>query len=202
MEPWVQTIINAAVLITAVTVILAGIVALWKKVLRPGARLITSIDEMLPLLRELTNEFKNTPHAFAILDDIIAQFRTDSGSSLRDVVDRLEQAAITNREAVERAAVATQSTEQILAVALETVRQLAQQDREKIDRLIILLDRLTIKVDTTSATTSRLEQTGINVASELAASHSEPKRDAIPKKQLDRIETNTMDIKAHVEDKL
>lgn len=166
-----QNLINTAVLITAVTVILAGIVALWKKILRPGARLVTSVEEMLPLLRELTTEFKNTPHAFAILDDIIAQFRTDSGSSLRDVVDRLESAATVNREAVERAAIATQSTEHVLAVALETVRQLAQQDREKIDRLIILLDRLTIKVDHTSATTSRLEQTGIDVASDLAASH-------------------------------
>lgn len=171
MPVWIQNILIAAGLIAAVSTIAAGLVAFWKKVLKPGAKLVTTVDEMLPLLKELTAEFKNTPHAFAVLDDIVAQFRTDSGSSLRDVVNALQTDATAIRAGVERAEIATQSTERVLAVALETVRQLAQQDRDKIDRLIILLDRLTIKVDAGSATSARIEKSGIEVAMDLSAAH-------------------------------
>jgi hypothetical protein len=129
MPLWFQVILASAALVTALGV-------LWKKVLKPILRAIHLAEEMLPLLKTLTAEFKDTPHAFKILDQIIGEFRTDSGSSLRDVVDRLESAA------QENAAIADG-----LRVSLETDRRLSERDREDVGQLRMLLDRLSVKID-------------------------------------------------------
>lgn len=150
---WVQMVLGASALILAIGVI-------WGKVIRPAAKLITTTEEMLPLLRELTTEFKNSPHAFAVLDEIVAQFRTDSGSSLRDAVNRLDAAAVESKAAAES-----------LKIGVETVRQLAELDRAQIQRLIILLDRLAIRVDAGTAASTRIEQHAVGVAEDLAAAH-------------------------------
>lgn len=105
------------------------------------------------MMRELTAAFRGTPHAFDVLDEIVAQFRTDSGSSLRDVVNRLEQGTLT------------------LQQGAETVKQLAEQDREHLQRLIILLDRLTVRVDDSSARGARMELAAGVVAKDLADAH-------------------------------
>lgn len=146
MPVWTQYILGIAGLLIAIGVI-------WTKAIRPAAKLVTSAEEMLPMMRELTAAFRGTPHAFDVLDEIVAQFRTDSGSSLRDVVNRLEQGTLSLRQGA------------------ETVKQLAEQDREHLQRLIILLDRLTIRVDASSATGLRIEQAAGVVADDLAEAH-------------------------------
>jgi hypothetical protein len=151
MPAWVQVI-------GAITALLALLAALWSKVLRPGAGLITSTEEMLPLLRELTSVFRDSPGVFHVLNQIAAQFRTDSGSSLRDVVNRLEAAAVENRNAGEA-----------LKVGVEASRLLSERDRQQLDRLIVLLDRLTIRVDALAVSGVLLAEDRANVASDLVA---------------------------------
>lgn len=146
MPLWLQVILGASALVVAIH-------TLWTRLLKPTAKLITTTEEMLPLLRELTDTFHGTPHAFDVLDQIVAQFRTDSGSSLRDVVNRLEEGA------------------NVLKLGLETAKQLAEQDRAQLQKLIVLLDRVTIKVDAASAATTRIESAALSVADDLAAAH-------------------------------
>lgn len=153
MPTWAQVLIAAAAVVTAIGV-------LWSKVLRPGMKAASAAEEMLPLLRDLTRVFRGTPGVFEVLDQIVAQFRTDSGSSLRDVVNRLEVAADDSREAGET-----------LKVGVEAARILADRDRQQLDRLIILIDRLTIRVDLISASGQRIEAANSAVADDLAAAH-------------------------------
>ena len=65
IHPWVQYVLWAAAFVAAIAVI-------WAKVFRPMMNLVS---------------------AAAVLQEIVKQFRTDSGSSLRDVVNRLEESA-------------------------------------------------------------------------------------------------------------
>lgn len=146
MPVWTQYILGIAGLLIAIGVI-------WTKAIRPAARLVTLAEEMLPMAKELAAAFKGTPHAFEVLDEIVVQFRTDSGSSLRDVVNRLEQGTLQLRQGA------------------ETVKELAEQDREHLQRLIILLDRLTIRVDDSAARGTRMELAADAVAKDLAESH-------------------------------
>jgi type II secretory pathway component PulM len=77
--------------------VLSALGYLWKKLVKPMAKFITEADQMIPLLSALNETFKHNPTAFAVLDDIAAQFRTDSGSSLRDAVDGLVKSAAENK---------------------------------------------------------------------------------------------------------
>ena len=151
MPVWVQVV-------GAVTAIIALLVGLWSKVLRPGAGLISSTEEMLPLLRELTTVFRGNPGVFSVLNQIAGQFRTDSGSTLRDVVNRLEAAAVENRVSSES-----------LKVESTAARMLSERDRGQIERLITNIDRLTIRVDQISASGLRIEEDRDRVARQLTA---------------------------------
>lgn len=151
MPIWIQYILAVGALVGAVGVI-------WSKVIKPTLKFFATAEEMLPLLKELTAEFKGTPDAFKVLDEIVAQFRTDSGSSLRDVVNRLDDAAKENRAAAE-----------VLKVGVESQKLLAEQDRKELQRLVTLLDRLTVKVEDGAATSARIEEQAADVADDLAA---------------------------------
>jgi hypothetical protein len=107
---WLQWVIGAATLVTATSV-------LWSKLFRPLARLIVMVEESAPVLKE-----------------IAAQFRTDSGSSLRDTIDRIELAA-------DKAAAAAL----VLERKVETVRKLAIGDREHASERTEMLVELTKK---------------------------------------------------------
>lgn len=146
MPTWMTILIGAAAVVTAVGV-------LWTKVLRPAGRAIGQAERMVPLLQDLTTQLADVPDSFAILKQIIAQFRTDSGSSLRDVVNRIEKAAIENQTAA-----------QVLSVNLDATKRLAEQDRAQIARLLIVLDRVNAKVDV------QAEEAGV-IADNLEASH-------------------------------
>lgn len=151
MPVWGQFILGAAALVLAIG-------TLWRSVLRPGAKLISRTEEMLPLLQDLTSQLKDTPSVFTILKEIVAQFRTDHGSSLRDVVDRLDAAASDNRIAAE-----------VLKVQVEAARQLAEADRQQLARLTALMDRLDAKVTLGAQTVARIELADAALAEHLAA---------------------------------
>jgi hypothetical protein len=81
--------VSIAVVGIAAFVVAAGII--WTKLLRPAARLIVLGESLLPLLQNMVEHLGHTSEPFSVLNEIVAEFRTDSGSSLRDVVNRLEQ---------------------------------------------------------------------------------------------------------------
>ena len=89
MPGWLQGVIGVAAFLTAVGVI-------WRTALKPGAKLIASTEQMLPVLTALTKELQATPGAFSVLREIVVEFRNNGGSTLRDVVDRLEDAGERN----------------------------------------------------------------------------------------------------------
>ena len=85
MPAWVQFVIGAAAVVMALG-------TLWKVIL-PGAKLIAEGARLMPVLRDLLAQFGEAPGALSVLKEVAAQFRTDSGSSLRDAVNRLEDAS-------------------------------------------------------------------------------------------------------------
>lgn len=146
MPVWAQIIIGASALIIALGV-------LWTKIIRPTAKMITLAEKLVPLLSKLAEVFKDDTNALNVLKEIAGQFRTDSGSSLRDVVNRIDGAA------------------DVLKLAVEAAKQLAERDREQLHRMEIFLDRLGQKVEASSATGLRVEQQALGVAVNLEASH-------------------------------
>jgi hypothetical protein len=160
MPPWVAYIVGAAALIAAVGVI-------WNKLVKPLAKMIALAEKMLPLLAVLTDVFKDDPDALKVLNEIAAQFKADSGSSLRDVVNRLEVAAQKQEANAEG-----------LKIGVETVKQVAGLDRERVERLTLALDRASVKLDETVATVGRIERHASTVADDLAAAHK--RADEVP----------------------
>jgi hypothetical protein len=134
--------------------------AIWRKVLRPLLRVFATLEALFPLLVELQQQLGGTPGAFAILREIVGQLRTDSGSSLRDVVNRLDAAAAANAQAAEilKVGVAVQNE-----LARED-RQLAREDRQRAADLFAL-------VKASGATGLRIEAAAEHVAEDLAARH-------------------------------
>lgn len=122
MPTWVQFILGAAMVVTAMGV-------LWQKVVKPAFRLAQAADELVPLLADFTEAFKGTPQVFLILNEIAKEFRTDSGTTLRDIVNRLEALL------------------DALTLAAEADRHLSADDRRMIARVVLLLDSLGVKAD-------------------------------------------------------
>lgn len=151
---WVQLLIGLAAALVA-----GGII--WKKLIQPLVQLITLMSAIHPLLKDLVEQFEDSPHAFAVLNQIIKEFRSDSGSTLRDVVNRLEQAANENRIAA-----------QVLATNAETARQLSAQDRQHLAQLVEQLNRFGAKQRENISAVDRIEAGGKIVASELDAAQS------------------------------
>ncbi len=126
---WIQIIVGIAAVLTAFGTI-------WKLFFKPMAEIITLQQLVLPLLRDLARSFGGMDAPFDVLKDIVSEFRNNGGSSLRDVVDRIEDASKENVVAAE-----------LLKVQVEATRQLAVQDREQLVRMLLVMDRLTVKTD-------------------------------------------------------
>ncbi len=90
-----------AITIVATSVVIGAIITIWTKLIVPAAEVITTSRELTPLLREVLSVFGGDPSSLKVLNEIAGQFRTDSGSSLRDVVNRLEKTAAQNTVNVE-----------------------------------------------------------------------------------------------------
>lgn len=106
------------------TIVAFGVI--WSRALKPLARFV---DRDLPILEELTDAFANSSGAFAVLNEIQAQFRTNSGSTLRDAINRLEAALLA--QDVKAKGVAVE------AVGIET---LAGKDRDRLADVVYALE--------------------------------------------------------------
>lgn len=139
------------VLLVAGLIVALGVIV--KKGILPAAKVISSAERDLPVLRDLTDQLHDIPDSFKILKEIIAQFRTDSGSSLRDVVNRLEGAADHQR-----------SVQQTIQVNQEALRQLQEQDRTQLASLVAVIDQILAKANLA-------ERGAAKIAVDLEASH-------------------------------
>lgn len=153
MSTWLQILLGIAAGLTALATI-------FRLVISPMAKLVTLQQAVMPLQRELVRVFGGEPTRLDVLDEIASQFKTDSGSSLRDVVNRLEDAATENSNAAD-----------MLKIRVEAVRVLAGEDREKIQRLLFVLETITIQINKTGGGVLRIEAAAKSVADDLAASH-------------------------------
>src|SRR5688572_29613349 len=136
MPDWAQWFITAAAVVTALGLLV-------KKVIIPGYRGVGALEDALPVFREFTATFKGKTDVFKVIEEIASQFRTDSGSSLRDAVDQLGLYAERNRLSAERAA---QVADQ-LVIRFEAARQLDEQRANQQERMLLQNDRLLVRVD-------------------------------------------------------
>jgi hypothetical protein len=135
MPGWAQAVLTAAAVVTA-----AGV--LWSKVFRPLVRAAATGEVMLPILQELTVKFRDVPGIFDVLKDMAGQFRTDSGSSLRDVVNALEASLSEVQATIEKAEHRALAAAQFLQVGLDVDRKMDERDREQLSRMVRELDRV------------------------------------------------------------
>jgi hypothetical protein len=115
-------------------------------------------DEMLALLRQQAAAAREAAASLKLLDFISAQFRTDHGTSLRDVIDRLDEAAQVSQRSAD-----------LLKVQADVTRELAGHDRQRLDRLMTLVGYLDEHVAEGAATGIRIETAAGEVAEDLAA---------------------------------
>lgn len=160
MPTWAGIIVGIAGVIVAIGVI-------YKKMISPAAVLISTAERGAPVFREMIEQFGDMPEALKVLKDIAKQFHTDSGTTLRDVVNRLERAAEANRLAIEE--LVNQETKAAnamgnISTGQEASRMLAQEDRVQIAKLLVALRQVNIKVDEAAAG-------AILVAQDLEKSH-------------------------------
>lgn len=158
MPIWLQWIIGVGAATGALSVI-------WTKVIRPLARLANYSQQLLPLLTELTLQFKDNPAAFGILEEIAAQFKTDSGTTLRDVVNRLEKSAEEQREGARELRIKAQG----LAEDVEAVKESARKDRAEAAHRLALLDEVLVKLKAAASTAATVADTAALAASTAAA---------------------------------
>lgn len=140
--------------------IVVGIGALWTKLIKPMATLITLHSQVLPLLEELVKTVGQTPKTITVLNEIAGQFRTNHGSSLRDIVNKLQEASEDQKVSAA-----------VLKVGVETARVLAEQDRMQLHRLIGLLEGVTVKIEQSNQTGIRIEAAAVEVADDLKNAH-------------------------------
>lgn len=143
---WVQYVIGVAAGATAFGTI-------WRLLIKPLADLISTMHELTPLLKNMAGAFARTPNPFDVLEEIISEFRTDSGSSLRDAIDKLtEQVALAKKVGLaDRLASDTQAADQ--AITSETARKLSIDDRAKIDAITNAIAELVGHIDPPSPPT-------------------------------------------------
>lgn len=121
---WAQWVLASAAVVTALGV-------LWTKTVKPLLEFAKKADERLATLDDLTSTFRDTPHAFAVLDEIVSEFRSDSGSTLRDSMNRLEEAVGGLSSAAEA-----------LRIRAASTSELAGDDRLQLARVLVALDRI------------------------------------------------------------
>lgn len=171
MPDWLQWVLWAAAGVTALGVI-------WSKVIKPVYRIISQVEDMLPVWTAATQQLADVPAAFQILRDIIAQLRSDSGTTIKDALNRME-AAITDAAKLANEA----------KVEIAADRRVDHISRNEMQKQVLVLDRLGQKVDNFMTSLARMEAaTGVvafnlataqsavdGVASDLAESHAHAK---------------------------
>lgn len=130
MPNFLQITLWTAAGITAVGIIFRII---FLKGILPAIRFMNEVERSVPILRDITDKLSD-PDLISVIVEIANQFKTDSGSSLRDLVNRLELASNSAAVAID-----------LLRVSAEGSRQLAETDRAQIARLLIMLDRIQVQ---------------------------------------------------------
>ncbi len=146
LPDWAQIIIGVAAVVGA-----SGVI--YTKALVPFV-------ESVELLNEIRKDLGSQPDVFAVLNEIARQFRTNAGSSLRDVVDRLDAAAIENRIAIDAN-----------KLTLESAKVLAEADRRAAARLEVILNLVSAKADVAAGATTAAAVLARGVAVDLEESH-------------------------------
>jgi hypothetical protein len=171
MPEWAGGVTGWIITAAAVT---TALIVLFKKVVLPGYKGVGAIEDALPVLRDFTATFKGRTDVFGVLDSIAAQFRTDSGSSLRDSVDDLisaAQAAVaaaeTNRLVAERAAEENRRANESLMIRFEAQRQLVEQRSQQQERMLLQIDRVMVQIGELTASGGRIEASRAKVAEDL-----------------------------------
>ncbi len=172
MPAWVTIVIAAGAVVTALGI-------LWTKALKPAALTISAASEMVPLARRLVELFGNDPTLFDVIHDFAAQFRNNNGSSMRDVVDRLEKLALgaeARASSLEHdlatASATAKATADVLKVNVEAAKQLAEHDRRRISELLMLLGRVSANVDTSKVDVKAITD-DLQAGHERAEAHEE-----------------------------
>lgn len=142
MPLWLQWILGSSAVIGALAV-------LWTKLIRPLSKVIVFLDQLLPLLTDLLARSKKDPDYLSVLSEIAAQFKTDSGSTLRDVINRLEQASIKVQADAEDLRIKAGVIKEEVAVVKElakTDRAEASKDRVASDHKLAVLDDVLLRM--------------------------------------------------------
>ncbi len=116
--------------------------------------------DLLPMLAEAVKKCREQARLMEVVEGIATQFQTDDGLSMKDAVNRLDVAAKQQFEAAE-----------FLKTGVREDRHKAELDREQLQRLLVELHRLTIKVESTIDALIRIEKAATEVADDLAAAH-------------------------------
>lgn len=160
MEGWQKYILGAAALIIAVGVI-------WRQFLKPTLAFYGTATEMVPLMKHLTKVFGDDPSALTVLEDIARQFKADSGSSLKDQVNRLEAAIGRQEEAAKR----VEADAEHLKVGVAAQKELAEDDRKQLRNLLIELGINARAMADLREAVNDIQKDARNVATDLAAAH-------------------------------
>lgn len=142
MPTWVQWILGLAVFVGALATI-------WTKLLQPLGKLIAYSHAMIPMLAELLAAQKSDPDYLSVLSEIAAQFKSDSGSTLRDVVNRLEHSALEAQEAAKELRIKAALIEEKVAIVKELAtsdRAEASKDRVAADQKLAILGDLIVRM--------------------------------------------------------
>lgn len=135
MPHWAQYVILLSLFVGAVVVI-------WNKLIKPLGELLAYLHDAIPLNRQLVEHFKDNQNYLPVLKDIAKQFTTDSGSTLRDTVNRIEEAA----KRAEAAAEELRIKAAILREEVAVVKALATADRAEAAHKLVILDGLVVSL--------------------------------------------------------
>jgi len=156
--------VTAFSVVVAVIVGTAGIITalgvLWTKLIKPGAKAASTWEQAQPALDVLADMGPDVGKILSFLADIAAQFRTNSGSSLKDAINRLEVAGAESKAAIDEA--------RALITAMQII---AGQDRQQMVKLFVVVDRLQAIVEEGAATSLRIEEGAAGVAADLVAAN-------------------------------
>jgi hypothetical protein len=117
-------------------------------------------DSLLPLLTEAVETCRGQAKLMELIEGIAAQFQTDHGLSMKDAINRIDKAAKEQHEAAE-----------LLKTGVKEDRHKAELDRDQLQRLLIELHRISLKVETGIATSDRIEHAAKGVAQDLSDAH-------------------------------
>lgn len=160
MPTWTQYIIGIAALLVAIGII-------WRKFLKPTLDYYGTAQEMVPLLKHLTEVFGDDHSALTVLEEIARQFKTDSGSSLKDQINRLEAAIGRQEETARKVA----EDAEHLKVGVAAQKELAEDDRKQLRNLLIELGINARAMAELRESVKDIQADARLVADDLAAAH-------------------------------